>query len=77
MTNQFLDPVGKTLRGVRGRADVRSLGRADQQGNLASRGAFLERCRKRRKLAAQKFFVEFGEFAGKTRGPVELLSRLP
>jgi putative FmdB family regulatory protein len=68
--HELLDSGGEGLRGVRVGTCFGGIGGADQQGDFAAGGAFFERGGDLRKFAAEKLFVELGDFAGQARGTV-------
>jgi hypothetical protein len=67
LVHQLLDAGGEGLRGVGVVASFRTVGGADEKRNFAAGGALYEGCQDLREFAAQKFFVELGDFAGQAR----------
>jgi hypothetical protein len=70
LVHEFFDAGGEGLRGVGVRTGFAGVGGADEQGDFAAGGAFLEGCGDFGKFAAKKFFVELGDFAGEAGGAV-------
>jgi len=70
LVHKFFDAGGEGLRGVDVRTGFASVGGADEQGDFATGGAFLEGGGDFGKFAAEKFFVELGDFAGEAGGAV-------
>ncbi len=70
LVHKFFDAGGEGLRGVGMRTSFAGVGGADQQGDFAAGGAFFEGGGDFGKFAAEKLFVELGDFAGEAGGAV-------
>ena len=70
LVHEFFDAGGEGLRGVGMRTSFAGVGGADQQGDFAAGRALFEGGGDFGKFAAEKLFVELGDFAGEAGGAV-------